>query len=162
MTPTKLEDLRNACMAAVEAAAPTYVMTDLFLSSSPFPVRDRIENLTSVPRVSFLGTAFEQFRLTRSVAHVREELTIQVCVQQKIRVLDSNSVENNLDPLHVDKLIRLQRQIADTLRVVDVDGFRWFRTEAVRDAFNLPYGYDVHRDTGVFQGIFNSVYGGMD
>lgn len=153
-----LEQLRDGCKTAVDVAASGYVITVLSTVATPIPQRSRIDEITTTPKISFTGVAFDQQRLTRAAIHVDEELSVQIVVQQKI----PESSTGGLDMSHVDDLTQLVRQIASTVRSVTYETFRWVRNDSQRDPFNLPMTYEIIREENVFQAIFNAVYKGVN
>lgn len=151
MTAIQVE-IRNHLKSIVDAAKPSYVITDFDTESTYFP-QEKIEDLSAKPKAKFIaiGFASSRDRLVRNSAKIEVEVPVQIAVQQSLSSVAS-----------MDLLVELVEQIMATCEtdyaVSTGHSFSWLRTEPMKDENGLTYSYEQLKTAGVFQSIFTPIY----
>ena len=145
---------------AVETAINTaksgtgLVYTTFQVQRTWLPQHRLVELATTTGKVWIVGLASDDEGDLSRTNMARKELPIQVAVQRAVE--DPTSVAGRD---LIDNMIELEEQIRDICRKdVKLEGYSWFKTEALKDENKTPYSFVSLREGSVFESYFTAFY----
>lgn len=124
-----------------------YVVTSFELVQTYLP-RVTLQELGQSARVSVVGLGADEDRLSRSRRYQLDQ-PVQVGMQVKIDPEDNDAI---------DEYVTFFEQLRRTARLLDVDNYRWLRTEALRDQNRTPYDFVRLREQHTLEAVFTAYY----
>ena len=135
--------LRTAIATAITGASYSLAVS---VEGTYVPREERTDLAT--PQIHLVAMALDEEIASRSGAYTGE-LLCQVGMQQRVSAADTAAI---------DALVDLLEEVRSTLR--NLPGYRWLRTQALKDRNGVPYDYVRLRNEHVFQAVLIPTYRG--
>lgn len=145
-----LLDLRDAIKAQIDTDEATYTISDLDIETAHIADHD-LTDIVTKPRISVVGLAWDEVKLTRNNTK-SYELPVQVVIKQSIVTLSDAQLNN---------LVTLTEEILNSINKKFTSGGRdyiWLRNEAYRDEFGTPFNYVALRQHNFFEMMYICFY----
>lgn len=136
-------DLADGIVAAVTAALPSYVVPTATAERAWAPHTSRVIIEAAPPNLWVLPMNNDTFPSQTRTSLSRTEIPIQTGLQ--------STFESHQVLAEIDLLVELEEQMSDTIRKLDLDGYSWIRSEALRDENGLPFDFTKIRDENTYE-----------
>lgn len=151
-----LATLRDGLETAINAAKPTYVVTNFTLEAAWVP-RETLEGLaTDFPngKVYIIGMAADDEPNQTRTNLCKKTLPVSIGIQ---KVINENP-ESVAGKTAIDLYVELEEQIRETCRKHDPDNFSWLRTESLKDEDGTPFSFMGLREANIFEAYFTAYF----
>lgn len=142
--------LRSALFAAIVAqrdGAGYAALNDIDVVETQLPSVS-LPELRTRARVTVLGTGGDEERISRAGLYEIQQ-PVQINLQQSVKPTDAASI---------DALLNLLYELAGTARTLALPGYRWDRTDALKDQNGTPYDFVRLQADHVFEAVIMPRY----